>query len=51
MTCTVKLQELEPPLFVAMQLTVVRPAGKTLPEGGAQDTTGGGPTAFVAVTV
>ena len=47
-TVTVKEQVAMPPqLLVAVQMTVVVPSGKALPEGGAQTT---GPVLPVAVT-
>ena len=51
-TVTVTVQvEWFPHLSVAVQVTVVTPGGKTLPDGGTHTTTGFGSTASLAVTV
>jgi hypothetical protein len=51
-TSTGNLQvEVLPEVSVAVQVTVVVPMGKRLPEAGAQVTTGEGSQASVAVTV
>ena len=50
-TVTRKLQLAETPLLVTVQVTVVCPFGKLLPEGGTQVATSGLPAGSAPVTV